>query len=110
MPQAPDLESPYLYFLTSDQLPVRRSPQGYLETIPKIVVEIRRKNNTIREMHDNLAEFLAAGVVEAWLIDPGREVVETDTATGVRSFGIGDAVVSAVLPEFAATVGDLLAE
>jgi len=104
------LLAPGAYFFTPDQLPNKRSREGYTETIPKVVVEIRSKNDSVREVTDKLAEYLAAGVVEAWHVDPFREVVEIHTATGGRSFGIGDAVVSAVLPGFAATVAELLAE
>jgi len=34
-------------FLTKDQLPAKYSREGYLETIPKLVVEIRSKNDTL---------------------------------------------------------------
>ena len=61
-------------------------------------------------MTDKLGEFLAAGVVEAWLVDPFRQVVEIHTAGGVRSFGETDTVLSEVLPGFAATVAELIAE
>ena len=104
------LLAPDAYFFTPDQLPNKRSREGYTETIPKVVVEIRSKNDSVREVTDKLAEYLAAGVVEAWLIDPFRQLVEIHSAAGVRSFGPSDTVVSLVLPGFAAPVGELIAE
>ena len=107
----PDLLlAPDAYFFTPDQLPNKRSREGYTETIPKIVVEIRSKNDSVRELTDKLGEYLAAGVVEAWLVDPFRQVVEIHTADGIRSFGATDTVLSAVLPSFAAPVAELIAE
>ncbi len=104
------LLAPDAYFFTPDQLPNKRSREGYTETIPKIVVEIRSKNDSVRELTDKLGEYLAAGVVEAWLVDPFRQVVEIHTADGIRSFGATDTVLSAVLPSFAAPVAELIAE
>ncbi len=104
------LLAPDVYFLTPDQLPNKRSREGYCETIPKIVVEIRSKNDSVREVTEKLGDYLAAGVVEAWLVDPFRQVVEIHTSDGVRSFGTTDTVLSAVLPSFAAPVTELIAE
>ncbi len=104
------LMAPDAYFFTPDQLPNKRSREGYSETIPRIVVEIRSKNDSVREMTDKLATFLAAGVVEAWLVDPFRQLVEIHSVAGVRSFGPSDTVVSLVLPSFAAPVAELIAD
>ena len=107
----PDLiRAPDLLFATSDQLPLRKSKEGYCETIPRIVVEIRSKNDPVREVTEKLGEYLAAGVVEAWLVDPFRQLVEIHSAAGVRTFGPSDTVVSLVLPGFAAPVAGLIAD
>src|SRR5437773_237746 len=37
-------------FLTRDQLPARRSPEGYLETVPALVVEVVSKNDRPRKV------------------------------------------------------------
>lgn len=42
-------------FLTTDQLPARYSREGYLETIPKLIVEIRSKNDTPTEIETKAA-------------------------------------------------------
>ncbi len=109
--RGPDLiMAPDAYFFTPDQLPNKRSREGYSETIPRIVVEIRSKNDSVREVTEKLATFLAAGVVEAWLVDPFRQLVEIHSVAGVRSFGPSDTVVSLVLPSFAAPVAELIAD
>ena len=57
-------------FILTASLPVKRSKEGYLETIPEIVVEIRSKNDTNPEVDSKTAEYHRAGVVEVWVIDP----------------------------------------
>src|SRR5262245_49848127 len=34
-------------FIANDRLPLRQSSEGYLETIPHLIVEIRSKNDTL---------------------------------------------------------------
>jgi Uma2 family endonuclease len=62
-------------FLTKDQLPPRIAPEGYLETIPRLVVEIRSKNDTWAEIRRKVAEYLAAGVLVVWVPDPEARTV-----------------------------------
>ena len=37
-------------FISNSRLPIRRSPEGYLETIPDLVVEVRSKNDSLPAM------------------------------------------------------------
>ncbi len=62
-------------FVAKASLPVRTSPEGYLETIPEIVVEVRSKNDLIAEMHRKAVKYLSAGVGIVWLIDPASKTV-----------------------------------
>lgn len=57
-------------FLAAASLPPRRSPEGYLETIPTLVVEIRSKNDTLAYVERKIADYLKAGVRLAIVIDP----------------------------------------
>jgi Uma2 family endonuclease len=62
-------------FYTPDQLPVRRTTEGYSLTVPALVVEVRSKNDTLREMEAKARAYLAAGVTTVWVADPLRKVV-----------------------------------
>src|SRR5438309_2143016 len=42
--------APDAAFVANRSLPVRTSPEGYLETIPELVVEVRSKNDTPAEL------------------------------------------------------------
>jgi Uma2 family endonuclease len=57
-------------FLTTAQLPPRLSPEGYLLTIPQLIVEIRSKTNTQAELDAKVRDYLAAGAVLVWVADP----------------------------------------
>ena len=41
-------------------MPIRESREGYLETIPELVVEIRSKNDSSAEINQKIAEYLAS--------------------------------------------------
>src|SRR5205823_5969430 len=62
-------------FLTKDQLPVRRSKEGYLLTIPALVAEVRSKNDTRKEIQEKVDRYLAAGVRLVWVADPAPRSV-----------------------------------
>jgi Uma2 family endonuclease len=98
-------------FLTKDQLPPRRSREGYSETIPALIVEVRSKNDTAAKIADKVAAYLAAGARAVWVADPDRrafvvyrpgeppiELREGDTLTA-----------DDIIPGFAVPVTDLFA-
>lgn len=57
-------------FITRQRCPVRETKEGYLETIPDLIVEIRSKDDTLNELKEKAADYLKAGVHVAWVIDP----------------------------------------
>lgn len=97
-------------FILTASLPVKRSQEGYLETIPEIVVEIRSKNDTNPEVDSKTAEYHRAGVVEVWVIDPDARTVTICRANqSVTVFPDTATLTSALLPGFAVPVGGLFA-
>jgi len=100
---------PDVAFLTPDQLPARRTREGYLETIPKLVVEIRSENDTLPEIESKVAEYLAAGVVEVWVLDPDDQSIAVH-AGSVRTFASTEQLTSDLLPGFAVPVAAFFAE
>ena len=87
-------------FLTKDQLPAKYSREGYLETIPKLVVEIRSKNDTLPEIESKVAEYLAAGVVEVWVLDPEVQTIAKHVTGGMRLLPPSENLTSELLPGF----------
>jgi Uma2 family endonuclease len=98
-------------FIANQSLPVRLSPEGYLETIPDLVVEVRSKNDTQPEIEQKVNEYLRAGVRVVWVPDPERQTV---TAYRGRQppqvFAATDTLtVPDVIPGFAMPVQDVFA-
>jgi len=96
-------------FVAKRSLPVRLSPEGYLETIPELVVEVRSKNDSDPELGAKAEEYLQAGVRAVWIVDPDSKTVvvylpkRKPTKLGSRE------TLSAgrVLPGFRAAISDL---
>jgi Uma2 family endonuclease len=64
-----------LAFIGKSKLPVRKSREGYVETIPDLVVEIRSKNDTRAELERKAAEYLSAGVGIVLIVDPDAKTI-----------------------------------
>ncbi len=62
-------------FVASSSLPLRLSPEGYLETIPDLTVEVRSKNDTLAQLRRKVNRYLRAGVRVVWVADPIRRTV-----------------------------------
>jgi Uma2 family endonuclease len=62
-------------FIANSSLPLRQSPEGYLETIPDLVVEIRSKNDTLAFVQRKVEDYLTAGVRVVWVADPDKRSV-----------------------------------
>jgi Uma2 family endonuclease len=97
-------------FLSTDQLPPRVSPEGYLLTIPRLIVEVRSKNDKPSELGAKVRDYLSAGAVLVWVADP-----ESRTVTAHRAdqpplvFTAADTLTAdSVIPGFAVSVADLL--
>ena len=99
-------------FVTNARLPIRRSPEGYLETIPDLIVEVRSKNDTLVGLQRKAQDYLDAGAVVVWVVDPiNRNVVEYRQGAAARTYPEDDVLtVDDVIPGFSLPVRDALRE
>jgi Uma2 family endonuclease len=106
------LTGPHAVFVTAALLPLKRSKEGYLETIPELVVEVRSPNDTGPEVQAKVDEYLAAGVRVVWIADPEDQTVTAHRANQApHVFGPSDTlVVPDVIPGFQIPVADLFHE
>ncbi|MCU0703835.1 MAG: Uma2 family endonuclease [Fimbriiglobus sp.] len=92
-------------FILTASLPVRRTPEGWLETIPEIVIEIRSKNDTRPGIVNKADEYFRAGVQEVWVLDSDATAMELHAADGsVRMFRAADTFASDRLPGWSVAV------
>jgi len=97
-------------FVATGQLPALTSPEGYLTTIPALVVEVRSKNDTQAEIDAKVNDYLTAGVLLVWIADPdARTVTVHQPNQPPIEFAAADTLTALpVIPGFAVLVGDLL--
>ena len=57
-------------FIGKDSLPARLTREGYLETIPELIVEVVSKNDTAPYIERKVSDYLRAGVRVVWVADP----------------------------------------
>jgi Uma2 family endonuclease len=106
------LTGPDAVFITAALLPLRRSAEVYLETIPDLVVEVRSPNNTGPTVQAEIDEYLAAGVRVVWVADPPAQSVAAHLPNQpAQVFGPTDTLtVPDVIPGFQFPVADLFRE
>jgi Uma2 family endonuclease len=99
-------------FVTNERLPLRKSKEGYLETIPDLVVEVRSKNDRPSEVSTKVAEYLAAGVRLVWVLDAQAQTVTAHRVDQPQKvFDAGDTLTAdEIIPGFAASVAELFRE
>jgi Uma2 family endonuclease len=99
-------------FVTNARLPIRRTPEGYLETIPELIVEVRSKNDTLAALERKAQDYLQAGTVVVWVVDPlNRSVVESRQGVPSRTYAEDDTLtVPDLIPGFALRVREALQE
>jgi Uma2 family endonuclease len=62
-------------FVARNRLPLIRSSEGYLVTVPNIVAEVRSKNDSEKRIAKKVETYLDAGVDLVWVLDPLNKVV-----------------------------------
>lgn len=61
------------------RLPKHLLPEGYPDTAPNLVFEVRSPNDRWRAIHEKIAEYFACGVEYVVIADPQRETVRVYT-------------------------------
>jgi Uma2 family endonuclease len=98
-------------FITTASLPLRRSSEGYLETVPELVLEVRSKNDTQPEIDHKVNDYLKASVRVVWVADPAKQTVTAyRNGQPAQVFAVADTLtVPDVIPGFAMPVQDVFA-
>jgi Uma2 family endonuclease len=101
--------APDVAFVSSKSLPVRTSPEGYLEMIPEFVAEIRSKGDSSNFIRRKVEHYLKAGVEIVWVVDPAKQGVTIHMVEGEpRELGVADVLtLPTIIPDFALPVADV---
>lgn len=87
---------------------------GPLEIGPELMIEIVMDSETEYVLQDKIADYIAIGVDECWVVRPEAGTVEVlrlmpDGARTVATYGDGQGVVSVVFPGLTIPVADIFA-
>jgi Uma2 family endonuclease len=104
--------TPDVLFIAKKSLPIKESREGYLETIPELVVEIRSKNDSLKYVERKVAHYLKAGVEVVWVADPAARTVAVHTSQGEPVVhGEADTLqLAGLIPDFSLPVADIFRE
>jgi Uma2 family endonuclease len=99
-------------FICSASLPARRTPEGYLATLPDLVVEVVSRNDTAPQVQRKVEDYLTAGVRIVWVADPRQRTVAVHRrGQPVQVLRENDTLtVEELIPGFALSVSVALAE
>ncbi len=104
--------TPDVLFVAKKSLPIETSREGYLETIPELVVEIRSKNDSSKYMERKVRHYLKAGVEIVWVVDPTARTVAVHTSQADPAiFHESDSLtLSGLIPGFCLPIADVFEE
>lgn len=91
----------------------RRSPKGFLDIAPELVIEILSPDDRRGEVQEKLEEYLALGVDLVWIVDPEFRCVLAYRGSlfDVERFDEGDTLADEeILPGFSLPVADIFRE
>ena len=97
-------------FVAADALPSKYSREGFLSSVPALIVEVRSKNDTPAELERKAGEYLAAGARLVWVVDPIREIaVVYQAGHPPRTLGAADELsAEEIIPGFRLSIADAL--
>lgn len=95
------VRGPDLLVMRKSRLPAGQFPKKHLTSAPELAIEVRSPSDRTSEVLEKVAMFLAAGVVEVWVIEPDHQLVfihRDNEETTV--FQGSDSLTSPQLPDF----------
>lgn len=88
-------------FIANASLPIERSPEGYLQTMPELVVEVKSKNDSGAYIQRKVDDYFAAGVRVVWVADPDKKAVTVFSAdSDPQMYAEDSALRSEFIPGF----------
>ena len=104
--------TPDVLFIANKSLPIRTSPEGYIESIPELVVEVRSKNDSQKYVERKVRHYLKAGVEVVWVPDSTVKTVTVHLQIGEpKVYRESDTLeLPGLVPEFSMRVGDAFSE
>ncbi len=110
--RSPDtVRAPDVAFIRLDRFRALEDEVGPMPGPPDLAVEVLSPSNRLGEMHGKVADYLAAGAIEVWVVDPQAKRVDSyRELLAPVTRGTGDVLeVPNLLPGFSIRVDDIFA-
>ena len=74
--RGPDtVRAPDVAFVRAERIPADEDRRGFFEGPPDLAVEIVSPNDRVAEILEKVSDYLRAGTLEVWLIDPRKRTI-----------------------------------
>ena len=105
------VRAPDVSFVSVDRLSLEEVPDGYLDLIPDLVVEVVSPNDRRREVREKVEEWLNAGVRLVWVLYPAtRTAMVYRSLSDVTNLAESDFLDGEdVVPGFTCRLGEIFA-
>ena len=102
------VRGPDILVMRKSRLPGGQFPKTHLTDSPELAIEVRSPSDRTSEILEKVAMYLAAGVVEVWVVDPGQRVVHVyHESEGDLTVSEQETLTSTCLPDFALPLANL---
>jgi Uma2 family endonuclease len=111
LPDGSSVRAPDVAFIRRERLP-KPLPEAFCEVAPDLVVEVISPNDAYSALREKVDEWLSAGVLVVWVVDPQRRVVEVfQVDKPLQVLREGDVLTAEeVLPGFRLPIQEIFAE
>lgn len=104
------VRAPDVAYVAAARIPAGGVPEGFWPLAPDLAVEVVSPAEAADEVREKVRSYLAAGVLEVWLVFPRTREVLIHTPDGIgRAYDATAALTSALLPGFVCPLADLFA-
>jgi Uma2 family endonuclease len=76
------LRGPDVGMVRQERFPTGTGVDGWLDGAPELVIEVKGDSQTFEALTRKVFEYLGAGALEVWVVNPGTESVVTFSAGG----------------------------
>jgi Uma2 family endonuclease len=87
------LRGPDVGMVRQERFPTGTGVDGWLDGAPELVIEVKGDSQTFEALTRKVFEYLGAGALAVWVVNPGTESVVTFTPGGpTRLYRAGDVI------------------
>jgi len=103
------VRAPDVMFVSNERVAQISDPVKFLDVAPDLAVEVLSPNDTWTEVEKKVAEYIQAGVLLIWIIDPEQNNITVYRSNGERSRLSETDHLSGenVLPDFSVSISEI---